>query len=102
MTRSELVIEVAERAGISPKECDLLLRALTETIKERIAAGEKITISGFGTFERRIRRATVARNPKTHEPMEIAEQYVAAFRAGTGLKEAVKTTPLPESSSPGA
>ena len=92
MTRSELIIEVAERAGVSPKECDRILRILTEAIQEHVAAGEKITISGFGTFERRFRKATVARNPKTHEPMPIAEQYVAAFRAGTGLKEAVKTS----------
>lgn len=91
MTRSELVLEVAERANISPKECDRILRVLTGTIKEYVAAGEKITISGFGTFERRKRKATVARNPKTHRPMQISEQYVAAFRAGTGLKEAVKT-----------
>jgi DNA-binding protein HU-beta len=90
MTRSELVVEVADRAELSPKEADRILRAITDIIKERVASGEKITISGFGTFERRKRKATVARNPKTHEPMKIAEQYVAAFRAGSGLKEAVK------------
>ena len=92
MTRSELVVEVAERANISAKECDRLVRILTDTIRDHVASGEKITISGFGTFERRRRKATIARNPKTHEPMEIAEQYVAAFRAGSGLKEAVKTS----------
>lgn len=98
MTRSELVVEVAERTGLSPKEADRILRSITDLIKEQVAAGEKITISGFGTFERRRRKATVARNPKTHEPMKIAEQYVAAFRAGSGLKEAVKvsSTPSPQ------
>jgi DNA-binding protein HU-beta len=90
MTRSQLIIEVARRAEISPKDCDQYLRILTDTIQEYVASGEKITISGFGTFERRRRKATVARNPKTHEPMKIEEQYVAAFRAGSGLKEAVK------------
>ena len=90
MTRSELIAEIARRAEISPKESDRLLRIITDTIQEYVASGEKITISGFGTFERRRRKATVARNPKTHEPMRIAEQYVAAFRAGSGLKEAVK------------
>ncbi len=90
MTRSELVVELSNRLGISPKESDRILRTLTETIEESLAQGQKITISGFGTFERRRRKATVARNPKTHEPMKIAEQYVAAFRAGSSLKEAVK------------
>ena len=91
MTRSELVNEVALKANIGTKEADRLLRILTDTIREIVASGEKITISGFGTFERRRRKATMARNPKTHKPMRIDEQYVAAFRAGTGLKEAVKT-----------
>ncbi|MCB0324467.1 MAG: HU family DNA-binding protein [Bdellovibrionales bacterium] len=92
MTRSELILEVAQRADLTPRDADKILRIITDIIKERVAAGEKITISGFGTFERRRRKATVARNPKTHEPMRIAEQYVAAFRAGSGLKEAVKVS----------
>ena len=90
MTRSELVLELAKRAELSPRESDRILRILTQTIEEFLATGEKVTISGFGTFERRRRKATVARNPKTHEPMRIAEQFVAAFRAGSSLKEAVK------------
>lgn len=90
MTRSELIIELAKRADISPREADRIMRIVTETIAEHLSAGEKVTISGFGTFERRRRKATVARNPKTHKPMRISEQYVAAFRAGSTLKEAVK------------
>ena len=92
MTRSELVEEVARRANISTKESDRLVRTFLQTIQEQIARGEKITLSGFGTFERRTRKATVARNPKTGEPMPIAAQNVATFRAGTALKEAVKST----------
>ncbi len=94
MTRSELVLELAKRAELSPRESDRILRIVTQTIEEFLATGEKVTISGFGTFERRRRKATVARNPKTHEPMRIAEQYVAAFRAGSSLKEAVKKESL--------
>ncbi len=91
MTKSELVAEVAQRAGISPKESERIIRLMLSTMQERLAKGEKITLSGFGTFERRRRKATVARNPKTGEPMPIAEQNVATFRAGTALKEAVKS-----------
>jgi DNA-binding protein HU-beta len=94
MTRSELVLEVAQRANISPRECDQLMRVITDTIQEKLSIGEKITISGFGTFERRKRKATVARNPKTNQPMQISAQYVAAFRAGSGLKDAVKVTQI--------
>ena len=92
MTRSELILEVSEKAEISPKESDKIIRILLDTIREKIAQGEKITISGFGTFERRTRKATVARNPKTGEPMPIASQNVATFRAGTALKEAVRAS----------
>jgi DNA-binding protein HU-beta len=91
MTRTELVALVAERANISVKDCDNIIRLFTDSIKERVSQGEKVTISGFGTFERRRRKATVARNPKTGERMAIAEQNVATFRAGSALKEAVKT-----------
>ena len=90
MTRSELIAEVAAHADISPRECDRILRIFFETMQEKIAQGEKITLSGFGTFERRRRKATIARNPQTNSLMPIAEQFVAAFRAGTSLKEAVK------------
>lgn len=90
MTRSELILELANKINIDPKESERIIKGITEIIQDCLASGEKITISGFGTFERRRRKATVARNPKTHEPMAIAEQYVASFRAGSSLKEAVK------------
>jgi len=91
MTRSELIVEVANRTELDPKVCENIIRCFTDTIREYVANGEKITISGFGTFERKKRKATVARNPKTHEPMAIPEQFVATFRAGTTLKDAVKS-----------
>ena len=90
MTRSELIAEVAKRGNISLTESDNLIRVVIETIRDVVASGEKITISGFGTFERKIRKATVARNPKTGKPMTIAAQHVATFRAGTALKQAVR------------
>lgn len=90
MNRSELVTAVATEAELDPKECDRIVRVITETITKSVAQGDKVTISGFGTFERRRRKATVARNPQTGAPMQIAEQNVATFRAGTSLKEAVK------------
>lgn len=91
MTRSQLITVVAEKAGINPKDSERIIKIFLDSIKEAVANGEKITISGFGTFERRLRKATRARNPKTHETMDIAEQYVATFRAGSSLKDAVKS-----------
>jgi len=94
MTRAELISYVAEKTNLSVAECDRVVRLLIDSITEKVAAGEKVTLSGFGTFERRRRKATMARNPKTLEPMSIQEQYVAAFRAGSALKEAVKSNDL--------
>lgn len=91
MTRAELVLEVSRRAGISTKEGDRIIRVFLETLQESIARGEKITISGFGTFERRTRKATVTRNPNTGELIKVQKQNVATFRAGTSLKEAVRS-----------
>lgn len=91
MTRSELIELVAEKTGNNSRLCDSIIRTFLDSIRDAVAAGEKITISGFGTFERRLRKATVARNPQTGEPMSISAQNVAVFRAGTALKEAVRS-----------
>ena len=91
MTRSELVALVANEADVSIKDADKIIRLFTEKITQSVSNGEKITLSGFGTFEKRRRKATFARNPKTGETMPIAEQNVATFRAGTALKTAVKS-----------
>ncbi len=90
MTRAQLIAIVAEQTQTSAKTCDLIIRKFLDTITLEVAAGEKITVSGFGTFERKRRKATMARNPQTGEPMEIESQNVAVFRAGSGLKEAVR------------
>ena len=91
MTRSELIALVANDADVSVKDAEKIIRIFTEKITESVSNGEKITLSGFGTFEKRRRKATFARNPKTGETMPIAEQNVATFRAGTALKQAVKS-----------
>ena len=90
MTRADLVALVAEKTQTSPKLCDAIIRTFIDSIRDSVASGEKITISGFGTFERKRRKATMARNPQTGEPMAISAQNVAVFRAGTALKDAVK------------
>jgi DNA-binding protein HU-beta len=91
MNRAKLISLVAQRANISDRSCEEVLKHLTDTITDQMALGEKITISGFGTFETKLRKSTIARNPKTGELMDIAEQNVATFRAGTNLKGAVKS-----------
>jgi DNA-binding protein HU-beta len=89
MNKGELVDAIAEKANISKKEADAVLSAAIETIVETVASGEKVTLVGFGSFEKRDRQAREGRNPKTGETMTIAATRVPAFSAGKLFKEKV-------------
>ncbi len=81
--------ECAEKANITKKEADAILSATLETIVDVIASGEKVTLVGFGSFEKRERSQREGRNPKTGETMTIAATSVPAFSAGKLFKEKV-------------
>lgn len=65
------------------------LSAFIHTITGALAKGDKVTLVGFGTFERRMRKARTGRNPRTLAPLKIAAARVPAFRAGKELKDIV-------------
>lgn len=90
MNKTELIAVVAEKAEVTQKEVDLILAAIVETVSETLATGEKVVITGFGTFEVRHRVARKGRDPRTGEEIHIPAQRTPAFRAGKGLKDAVK------------
>jgi DNA-binding protein HU-beta len=89
MNKGELVDAIAEKANVAKKEADAVLSAAIETIVETVASGEKITVVGFGSFEKRDRQAREGRNPRTGETMTIAATSVPAFSAGKLFKEKV-------------
>ena len=60
-----------------------------DTVKEQLQAGEKVALTGFGTFEVRERAAREGRNPQTGATIQIAASKTPAFKAGKELKEAV-------------
>lgn len=90
MNKSELVDAIAAHADLSKVDASRALNATIEAITKQLAAGDKITLPGFGTFETRQRAARTGRNPKTGEPMQIAAAVTANFKAGKLLKEAVQ------------
>ncbi|MCU5473226.1 HU family DNA-binding protein [Bacillus paranthracis] len=90
MNKTELIKNVAQNAEISQKEATVVVQTVVESITNTLAAGEKVQIIGFGTFEVRERAARTGRNPQTGEEMQIAASKVPAFKAGKELKEAVK------------
>jgi DNA-binding protein HU-beta len=89
MNKGELIEAIAEKANVAKKEADAVLSAAIETIVETVASGEKITVVGFGSFEKRDRQAREGRNPRTGESMTIAATSVPAFSAGKSFKEKV-------------
>ncbi|ABK86593.1 DNA-binding protein HU [Bacillus cereus 95/8201] len=90
MNKTELIKNVAQNAEISQKEATVVVQTVVESITNTLAAGEKVQLIGFGTFEVRERAARTGRNPQTGEEMQIAASKVPAFKAGKELKEAVK------------
>ncbi|TKJ01178.1 HU family DNA-binding protein, partial [Bacillus cereus] len=88
--KTELIKNVAQNAEISQKEATVVVQTVVESITNTLAAGEKVQLIGFGTFEVRERAARTGRNPQTGEEMQIAASKVPAFKAGKELKEAVK------------
>ncbi len=89
MKKTELIAAVAEKAGISKKDAEQAVTATFDTIVDTIAAGEKIQLVGFGTFECRHRDARTGCDPRTGNKIEIAASNVPAFKAGKAFKEAV-------------
>jgi DNA-binding protein HU-beta len=89
MNKGELVDAIAEKAKVTKKETDAVLSAAIEAIVEAVANGEKVTLVGFGSFEKRARAQREGRNPKTGETMTIAATSVPGFSAGKLFKEKV-------------
>jgi DNA-binding protein HU-beta len=89
MNRAELVENVAKVTGQPKSEVTRTLSAFIHTITGALSHGDKVTLVGFGTFERRMRKARTGRNPRTLAPLKIAAARVPAFRAGKELKDIV-------------
>lgn len=90
MNREELITEIAKTAKVSKKDANEVLSATLETIEKAVKKGDKVTLVGFGTFERRERAARKGRNPQTGKEIKIAAKKVPAFSAGKKFKELVK------------
>jgi len=90
VNKMEVVDAIASRAGLSKADADRALNAFIDTVADALARGEKVTVTGFGTFEVRHRAARMGRNPQTGAPLHIPATNTPAFKAGKGLKDAVR------------
>ena len=89
MNKSQLAEAAAERAGLSKGEASKALDAVLDSITSALQSGEKVSLTGFGTFEVRNRAARTARNPQTGAEMQVAASKAPAFKAGKGFKDAI-------------
>ena len=90
MNKTELVSRVAEVSGLTKKDSEIALNSMLGAIQESLVAGEKVVLTGFGTFEVRDRKARVGHNRRTGESISIPAQKSPAFKAGKVLKDAVR------------
>lgn len=93
MNKSELTQKLAERTNLSKsdaqKAVDALFSADKGIISQALKKGDKVQITGFGSFETRARGARTGRNPRTGKEIKIKASKSAAFRAGKGLKDSI-------------
>ncbi|QBI18177.1 HU family DNA-binding protein [Egibacter rhizosphaerae] len=89
MNKSQLIDAAADEANMSKSDMADALDAITKTITEQVARGEKVALTGFGTFERRERAARTGRNPQTGEQIKVKASKTPAFKAGKAFKDAV-------------
>jgi len=93
MNKSELVDALADKAGVSKTDADNVLKALEEVVTSEVAGkGDKITLSGFLSFERSYRNPRMGRNPQTGEAISIAGANAMKVSAGSKLKAAAKAS----------
>jgi len=90
MTKTDLIDMVAEKTGLTKADAERSVNAFIDGVSGALARGEKVTVTGFGTFEVRQRAARMGRNPQTGAPLHIPATKTPAFKAGKVLKEAVK------------
>ncbi len=90
VNKAQLINAISERTeGISKKDIDLTIDALTHVITEAVANKEKVTLVGFGSFEPRFRKEREGRNPANGEAVSIPAKTVPSFSAGKAFKEIV-------------
>jgi DNA-binding protein HU-beta len=93
MNKSELVDALADQTGMTKADAARAIDALFSTddgiLASALKKGDRVQITGFGTFEAKMRKARTGRNPRTGATIQIAAARAPGFRAGKGLKDAV-------------
>lgn len=84
MTKTELIAEVAEKTGLKKKDAEAAVAAVLTAVEEKLAAGEKVQLVGFGTFEVKERPEREGRNPATGATIKIGRRKAPGFHRRKG------------------
>ena len=90
MTKADLVAQVAKKAGLTAKASKDSVNTVFSTMSDALKRGEKVVVTGFGTFMVRRRAARKGRNPQTGAEIQIPATKTPGFTAGKSLKRLVK------------
>jgi integration host factor subunit alpha len=90
MTKADLADRLYEKVGLPKKEATAMVETLFESMKNILAEGESLKITGFGTFLVRKKGARKGRNPKTGEELEIEQRRVVTFKPSLQFKALVE------------
>jgi len=88
--KTDMIKEVAEKAGVSVGKARKVLREVLQYIMENLPKKNKILLKGFGYFYIQKRSARQGRNPRTHQPIQVAPRLIPKFRAGRVFKKLVR------------
>jgi DNA-binding protein HU-beta len=90
MTKVDLIDQVAEKTELSKKEVEKLLETIITSIQNALKNGEKVSLTGLGTFVVKDKKARIARNPKTGEQVQVPAKKSPKFKPGKELKELIQ------------
>ena len=90
MNKVELIAAVAKKTGLSKAEASAGVNAVVDLISDALSSNEKVTITGFGSFDVGLRQARRGVNPHTQKHIEIPQLRLPRFRAGKALRSLVK------------
>ncbi|MEK7571073.1 MAG: HU family DNA-binding protein [Patescibacteria group bacterium] len=90
MTKKDLIEIVAKKSNLTNKAARDSVQTMLNTIRDSLKRGEKVVLTGFGTFSIRVRKQRKGRNPKTGDAITLSARKAPGFTAGKTLKKAVR------------
>ena len=95
VTKRDLVIALSNRAGMKQAQMESLIDDLIEMVSAGLAEGRDVSLRGFGTFELRVAKSKIGRNPKRPgSEVRIPDRCIVRFKPGRELKDRVASLPV--------